>query len=117
MDEQGLEEFQTYRLNELDRFKTALQPSDEIAVEATGNTRFFVDQVSPLVQRVVVVDPGRFEMIKKSVKKTDKNDARALAQFLSKGLLPEARTKTRPQAQMSSLVQTRDNTKSWQIET
>lgn len=108
MDEVGRHEFHSYRLTEFDQFKEALQPTDEVAVEATGNTRFFHEQVSPLVERVVVVDPGRFEVIKKSVKKTDKNDARALALYLSKGLLPEARLKARPQAQMSSLVQTRD---------
>lgn len=98
----------TYRPGELERFKQELQPTDQVAVEATGNTRFFRDQVAPLVERVVVVNPGRFEVIKKSVNKTDENDARTLTLFLSKGLLPESRTKERRHAQVSSVAQTRD---------
>lgn len=108
LDEQGRDVIRTYRLGELERFKQELQPTDQVAVEATGNTRFFRDQVAPLVERVVVVNPGRFEVIKKSVNKTDKNDARTLALFLSKGLLPESRTKERRHAQVSSVAQTRD---------
>ena len=47
------------------------------------------------VGRVVVVNPGQFQVIRKSVSKTDKNDARALAFFLSKDMLPETRLKSK----------------------
>lgn len=56
----------------------------------------------------MVTHPGQFEVIKKSVKKTDKNDAEALARFLSKGMLSATRMKDELQAQVSSLAQTRD---------
>jgi hypothetical protein len=41
----------------------------------------------------VVVNPSQFEVIRKSVKKTDRHDARALAKFLQRDLLPESRLK------------------------
>ena len=43
--------------------------------------------------RVVVVDPNQFRVISHSVKKTDPNDARNLALYLAKDLLPEVRMK------------------------
>lgn len=85
-----------------------LRPSDEIAVEVTGNTRLFRDAVAPHVARVVAVDPNQFKVISHSVKKTDPNDARNLALYLEKDLLPEVRMKDKTQAQLASLTQTRD---------
>ena len=58
--------------------------------------------------RVVTADPVQFRVISHSVKKTDSNDARNLALYLSKGLLPELRMKEKTQAQIASLTQTRD---------
>lgn len=55
-----------------------------------------------------MVNPHQFQVISKSVKKTDERDAETLALFLSKGMLPEVRMKQDEQAQMASLVQTRD---------
>jgi transposase len=97
-----------YRLTQLDQFKRALVKTDQVAVESTGNTRFFVDSIRRSVSRVVVVDPNHFEVIRKSVKKTDDNDAIALSYFLSKGMLPESRMKGKEEAQVSSVIQTRD---------
>ena len=47
-------------------------------------------------------------MIRKSVKKTDRNDARALAFFLSKDMLPQTRPKTRAESELASVTHTRD---------
>lgn len=60
------------------------------------------------VARVVVIAPWQFEVIRRSVKKTDKHDARAIALFLSKGMLPEARIKSEAHVQLASLITTRD---------
>jgi transposase len=87
------------RLAELTAFKASLRSDDEVAVEATGNVRWFVEQIRPLVARVVIVNPSQFEVIRKSVKKTERHDARALARFLSKDLLLEACLKEKPAAQ------------------
>ena len=97
-----------WELADLARFVKKLRPSDEVAVETTGNTRMFFDAVSPQVARVVVVNTNQFQVIRRSAKKTDPHDARALALYLSKGLLPEVRMKPRQHAQVASLTQTRD---------
>jgi transposase len=96
------------KVSELEVFKQCLDSQDHIAVEATGNTRFFYTQIVPFVAECVVVNPSQFEIIKQSFKKTDKNDAEALARFLSKGILPSSRMKEELQAQVNSLVTTRD---------
>jgi transposase len=77
-------------------------------VEATGNTRYFVQAIKSLVSKVVVVNPSQFEVIRKSVKKTDRHDARTLAKFLSKDMLPESRLKEPAHAQLNSVAHTRD---------
>ncbi len=97
-----------WRLEHLGKFVKKLRPSDEVAVEITGNTRLFHEAVAPHVARVAVVDTNQFRVISRSVKKTDPNDARALALYLSKGLLPEVRMKSKQHAHLASLTQTRD---------
>src|SRR5215210_5281652 len=108
LSENGEQTFKRYKLSELVEFKQNLDGEDRIAVEATGNTRFFYNQVASLVAECVVVNPSQFEIIKKSFKKTDKNDSEALARFLSKGLLPASRMKDELHAEVNSLANTRD---------
>jgi len=97
-----------WALADLAKFVRKLRPSDEVAVEIASNTRLFHEAVASHVARVVVVDSNQFRVISRSVKKTDANDARLLALYLSKGLLPEVRMKNRQQARVASLTQTRD---------
>lgn len=106
--ENGREYLSEYRLEQLTQFVRKLRPTDELAVEVTGNTRLFYNAVASHVAKVVVVNPTQFKVIRDSVKKTDPHDARALALFLSKGMLPEVRMKDTLHAQLASLTQTRD---------
>jgi transposase len=106
--ENGREYLSEYRLEQLGPFVRKLRPTDEVAVEVTGNTRLFYDAVVGHVARVVVVNPTQFRVIRQSVKKTDPHDARTLAFYLSKGMLPEVRMKDKLHAQLASLTQTRD---------
>lgn len=110
LEEDEVIRFKTYRLTPaaLRCFKQSLGEEDELAVEATGNTEFFLGEIGDTVSRVVVVNPRKFKVIRDSVKKTDKHDARALAYFLSKDMLPEARRKSPHQQRVASLSQTRD---------
>jgi len=108
LTENGRNYLRTWRLEELGAFCSKLRRSDEIAVEVTGNTRLFYDAVSPCVSRVAVVNPHQFKVVSDSVNKTDDNDARRLALFLSKGLLPEVRMTKKEHAQVKSLTQSRD---------
>lgn len=110
LEADGSEMFETYQLApaDLDRFCAGLDADDEIAVEATGNSAWFREQVLACVGRVAVVNPRQFQVIRKSVNKTDRNDARALAFFLSKDMLPETRAKSQAESELASLTHTRD---------
>lgn len=61
-----------------------------VAVESTGNTRYFRNQVWKEDVDVLVVNTLKFKVVNESVKKTDKHDARTLAEFLEKDMLPES---------------------------
>jgi len=100
-------EIRKYQLIEMEKFVNTLEAGDEIAVEATGNTRWFAEQVASTARRVVVVNPRQFEVVKNSCKKTDKNDALNLARFLKADLLPEVRAKGEAAERVQSLVNTR----------
>lgn len=104
----GKEKLSCFALTALEEFKKSLRGTDRLAVEATGNTRWFVAQIKAHVEQVVVVNPNQFDVIRKSVKKTDRHDARALALFLSKEMLPEARMKSEQACEINSLATTRD---------
>lgn len=99
---------ESWKLTELGQFCDGLRATDEIAVEATGNTRWFCEQVRGLVSRVWVVNPHEFQVIRRSVKKTDERDAESLARFLRAGLLPEVRLKGELAERVQSLHQTRE---------
>jgi transposase len=105
---QGKQRIGTFDIRRIDRFRKTLRKADKVAVEATGNTAWFVERICDRVSKVVVVDPHQFEVIRRSVKKTDRHDARTLAYFLSKDMLPEARMKSKEDAQLHSLAGTRD---------
>ena len=105
---QGKERFGTYAIDRMDRFRKTLRKRDQVAVEATGNTAWFIEQLRGRVRKIIPVDPNQFKVIRNSVKKTDKHDAKMLALFLSKGMLPEARMKQKENAQLHSLATTRD---------
>ena len=62
----------------------------EIAVEATGNARYFKNKMEAEGFGVVVVNTSKFKVITMSTKKTDANDAATLAYYLSKDMLPES---------------------------
>jgi hypothetical protein len=77
--ENGREYLKEWKLEDMAKFTGKLRPTDQVAVEVTGNTRLFHDAVAPHVERVVAVNPSQFKVITHSVKKTDPNDARNLA--------------------------------------
>lgn len=84
--ESGYEDFFT-QCNEFEKDNYDLQA----AVESTGNARFFRNQLITKGIGVVVVNTMKFKVINESVKKTDKHDAKTLAEFLEKDMLPESR--------------------------
>jgi transposase len=65
-----------------------LRPDDQVALEATGNSDAIVAIVAPHVARVVVSNPFKTRAIAEAKVKTDKVDARILAQLLAADFLP-----------------------------
>jgi len=106
--EQGEGRCQRWSLDQAQEFAGTLGPQDELAVEATGNTRWFSQQVAGRVRRVVVVNPHQFRVISASVKKTDRRDAALLAEYLEKDLLPEVRQKSAAESELAQMAQARD---------
>ncbi len=77
-------------LRMLESFRAAEQEC-EVAVESTGNTRYFATMVERLGVRVRVINTLKFKVVNESVNKTDRRDAKTIAEFLAKDMLPEAR--------------------------
>lgn len=65
-----------------------LRPDDQVALEATGNSDAIANLLSPLVGRLVVSNPSKTRAIAEAKVKTDKVDARILAQLLAADFLP-----------------------------
>jgi transposase len=65
-----------------------LRLDDEVALEATGNSDAIAMLLTPLVARVVVSNPRKTRAIAEAKVKTDKVDARILAQLLAADFLP-----------------------------
>lgn len=107
--ETGEPSFAKFSLSQMGRFREGLLSTDVVAVEATANSRWFVNQIKSEVRQVEVVNPRRFEVIAKSVKKTDRADAANLAEFSSKQMLPTVRQRTDEQAEVQSLCGLRTN--------
>jgi len=80
-----------YRLFE-HQIQESIQRGNElsVAVESTGNARYFRNRIEALGVRVVVVNSLKFKVVNQSVKKTDRHDASTLAEFLEKDMLPES---------------------------
>ena len=72
LEADGSEAFETFQLaaSDLERFCQSVDADDEVAVEATGNTAWFCDEIRACVGRIVVVNPRQFQVIRKLVKKT-----------------------------------------------
>jgi transposase len=65
-----------------------LRPDDQVALEATGNSDAIANLLTPIVGRVVVSNPSKTRAIAEAKVKTDKVDARILAQLLAADFLP-----------------------------
>ncbi|RYE71846.1 MAG: IS110 family transposase [Oxalobacteraceae bacterium] len=70
-------------------FGQKLRIDDEVILEATGNTSAIVRLLTPFVAKVVIANPLQVKAIAHARVKTDKVDARILAQLHAAGFLPE----------------------------
>jgi len=110
LGKKGEHQLQVYKVTakDVEAFKQTVSKSDEVAVESTGNTGYFVRQIQGSVKEVKIINPTQFKIISTSVKKTDDHDALVMAKYLSKGLIPEVRMRSKEELQIASLIGTRD---------
>ncbi len=71
------------------RFAQGLRTTDEVVLEATGNTATIAAALKPHVARVVIANPLQVRLIAEARVKTDKIDAAILAQLYASGFLPQ----------------------------
>ena len=73
----------------LEGFGKTLEATDEVVIEATGNSMAVSHVLSPFVARVVIANPLQVKAIAHAHVKTDKVDAGTLANLYGAGYLPE----------------------------
>jgi transposase len=73
----------------LEGFGKSLQPTDEVVIEATGNSLAVSRVLSPFVARVIIANPLQVKAIAQAHVKTDKIDAGTLASLHAAGYLPQ----------------------------
>jgi transposase len=71
----------------LEEFAQQLRPTDRVALEATGNALAIARIIRPYVNAVVLVNTRQLQAIANSKLKTDRQDAKTLAQLLAAGML------------------------------
>jgi transposase len=94
---------------EVDRivgFFAALGPF-QVVVEATASYQWLLERLEPLAQKVVLAHPGKLRIIAESTRKSDKLDARVLAEFLALDMIPQAYRPTPRQREHRALVRHR----------
>jgi transposase len=75
------------RPEQLEEFARQLGPDDRVALEATSNALAIARIIKVHVAQVVIVNTRRLKAIAESKQKTDRHDAKTLAQLLAAGML------------------------------
>ncbi len=79
----------------------------EAVVEATASYEWLWQLLEPLAQRLVLAHPQKLRVIAESTRKSDKLDAKTLAEFLALDMIPQAYRPTARQRQHRILVRQR----------
>jgi len=73
----------------IEGFGKTLRSSDEVVIEATGNSLAVLRVLTPFVSRVIIANPLQVKAIAQAHVKTDKIDASTLASLHAAGYLPQ----------------------------
>lgn len=79
-----------------------------MVVEATASYEWFARMVEPYSDRVVLAHPGKLRVIAESTRKSDRLDARVLAEFLARDMIPEAYRAAPRQREHRRLIRQRE---------
>ena len=92
------------RREELELFAQSLGSDDEVALESTGGAEAIAAILRAQVARVVVVNTKKLRQISEAKAKTDRLDARRLAELLAAGYLAEVWCPDEPTRALRRLV-------------
>lgn len=84
-----------------------IQGEFQLTVEATASYEWFVQLVEPLASRIVLAHPGKLRVIAESTRKSDKLDAKVLAEMLASDQIPASYRPTPRQRAHRQLVRQR----------
>src|SRR5262249_57521515 len=76
-------------------------------VEATASYEWLVRLLEPLAERIMLAHPSKLRVIAESTRKSDKIDARLLAEFLALDMIPQAYRPTPRQREHRVLIRHR----------
>lgn len=79
----------------------------QVVLEATSSYYWFVELLEPTAAAIVLANPAKMRVIAESTRKTDKLDARVLAEFLARDMVPRATMPTPRLRQHRALVRHR----------
>jgi transposase len=79
----------------------------QAVVEATASYEWLVERIEPLATRMMLAHPGKLRVIAESTCKSDKLDARILAEFLALDMIPQAYRPTPRQREHRAMVRHR----------
>jgi transposase len=79
----------------------------QAVIEATASYEWLVRLLEPLAQRIILAHPQKLRIIAESTRKSDKVDARLLAEFLALDMIPQAYRPTPRQREHRVLVRHR----------
>jgi transposase len=79
----------------------------QVSIEATARYHWLVELLEPIAERVVLAHPKKMRIIAESRNKSDRVDARILAEFLANDWTPEAYRPTPRQREHRTLVRHR----------
>lgn len=102
-DSQGYKDF----CNRLHSIEAEEECRIELAIEATGNARYFKNKMEAEGFGVLVVNTSKFKVITMSTKKTDANDAATLSFYLSKDMLPQSHLCDQTSEEIRRMLKTR----------
>lgn len=79
----------------------------QAVVEATASYEWLADMLQPLAQRIVLANPSKLLLIAKSTRKSDKIDAKILAELLVLDMIPESYRPSKREREHRTLVRYR----------
>jgi transposase len=79
----------------------------QAVIEATASYEWLYELLEPLAVRIVLAHPGKLRIIAESTRKSDKLDARVLAEFLALDMIPPAYRPTSREREHRRLVRYR----------